>query len=154
MLKKSFVICIFLLTASCGYESIYSKKNPINYNFSIVKMNFEGDRDINLKIKQKLNNYNLKTKDREFTLNIKSVVEKLTLAKDMSGDPTSFKNTTTTNVEVFIKDNLKNTFTIKKSVKYNNNLNNFELKNFEKNLKSDLAEALTNELIFKLSNIQ
>ena len=119
MLKKSFIVVFFLLTTSCGYESIYSKKNSINYNFSISTINFEGDRDINLKIKQKFNNYILNKKDKEFRLNIKSISEKVILAKNLSGDPTSFKNTTTTYVNVFLENNLKNTFKIKKSVKYN-----------------------------------
>ena len=154
MLKRSLIVLIFLFVTSCGYESIYSKKNSINYNFSISSINFEGDRDINLKIKQKFNNYILNKKDKEFKINIKSVSEKLILAKDLSGDPTSFKNTTTTYVEVFAKNNLKSTFKIKKSVKYNNISNKFELKNFEKELKINLAETITDELIFKLSNIQ
>jgi hypothetical protein len=154
MLKKSFIVVFFLLTTSCGYESIYSKKNSINYNFSISTINFEGDRDINLKIKQKFNNYILNKKDKEFRLNIKSISEKVILAKNLSGDPTSFKNTTTTYVNVFLENNLKNTFKIKKSVKYNNRSNKFELKNFEKELKINLAETIADELIFKLSNIQ
>ena len=154
MLKKSFIVVIFLLTTSCGYESIYSKKSSINYNFSISTINFEGDRDVNLKIKQKFNNYIQNKKNKEFRLNVKSVSEKIILAKDLSGDPTSFKSTTTTFVNVFGKNNLKKTFKIKKSVKYNNISNKFELKNFEKELKINLAETIADELIFKLSNIQ
>ena len=154
MLKKSLILVIFLLATSCGYESIYSKKNSIDYNFSISTINFEGDRDVNLKIKQKFNNYIQNKKNKEFRLNVKSVSERLILAKDLSGDPTSFKSTTTTYVNVFAKNNLKNTFKIKKSVKYNNISNKFELKNFEKELKINLAETIADELIFKLSSVQ
>tara|TARA_B110000027_G_C15848623_1_gene181656 strand:+ start:52 stop:516 length:465 start_codon:yes stop_codon:yes gene_type:complete len=154
MFKKSFIISIFLLTTSCGYETIYSKKNSVNYNFSISAIDFKGDRDVNLKIKQKFNNYILNKKDKEFKLNIKSVPKKIILAKDLSGDPTSFKSTTTTYVDVFVNNKINNTFKIKKSVKYKNRSNKFELKNFEKELKFNLAEAIADELIFKLSNIQ
>ncbi|MDB9937511.1 hypothetical protein OAD13_05615, partial [Candidatus Pelagibacter sp.] len=118
MFKKSFIISIFLLTTSCGYETIYSKKNSVNYNFSISAIDFKGDRDVNLKIKQKFNNYILNKKDKEFKLNIKSVPKKIILAKDLSGDPTSFKSTTTTYVDVFVNNKINNTFKIKKSVKY------------------------------------
>ena len=154
MFKKSFIISIFLLTTSCGYETIYSKKNSVNYNFSISAIDFKGDRDVNLKIKQKFNNYILNKKDKEFKLNIKSVPKKIILAKDLSGDPTSFKSTTTTYVDVFVNNKINNTFKIKKSVKYKNRSNKFELKNFEKELKFNLAEAIADELIFKLSTIQ
>ena len=154
MFKKSFIISIFLLTTSCGYETIYSKKNSLNYNFSISAIDFKGDRDVNLKIKQKFNNYIKNKKDKEFKLNIKSVPKKIILAKDLSGDPTSFKSTTTTYVDVFVNNKINNTLKIKKSVKYKNRSNKFELKNFEKELKFNLAEAIADELIFKLSNIQ
>jgi hypothetical protein len=154
MFKRSFIIVIFLLTTSCGYEAIYSKKNTINYNFSISDINFEGDRDINLNIKKKLNNYILNKKDKEFKLNIKSIVEKIILAKNISGDPTSFKNITTIYVDILVQNNIQNSFKISQNIKYDNNSNKFELKKFEKDLKLNLAETLANELMFKLSNIQ
>ena len=72
MLKKTFVTtsCNFLFLSSCGYEAIHSKKNSLNYNFSISELNFIGDRDINLKMKEKLNNYTLNKKNKNFTLKI------------------------------------------------------------------------------------
>ena len=59
MLKKKFALIFFLLLSSCGYEAIYSKKNIINYNFSISNLTLMGEKDINLKIKEKLYNYTL-----------------------------------------------------------------------------------------------
>tara|TARA_B100000767_G_C19617355_1_gene472523 strand:- start:116 stop:580 length:465 start_codon:yes stop_codon:yes gene_type:complete len=154
MLKKTILIVAFILTTSCGYETIHSKKNSSNYNFSISNINFSGDRDVNLKIKQKLNNYILNKKEKEFNLTIKTKVKKEILAKDITGDPISFKNTTIVNVEVFIKDTLKNKLQIEKNFKYNNKFNKFELKSYERELKSNLAQSITEELIFKLTNIQ
>ena len=148
------MIVAFILTTSCGYETIHSKKNSSNYNFSISNINFSGDRDVNLKIKQKLNNYILNKKEKEFNLTIKTKVKKEILAKDITGDPISFKNTTIVNVEVFIKDTLKNKLQIEKNFKYNNKFNKFELKSYERELKSNLAQSITEELIFKLTNIQ
>tara|TARA_B110000037_G_scaffold174413_1_gene198632 strand:- start:1219 stop:1683 length:465 start_codon:yes stop_codon:yes gene_type:complete len=154
MLKKTILIVAFILTTSCGYETIHSKKNSSNYNFSISNINFSGDRDVNLKIKQKLNNYILNKKEKEFNLTIKTKVKKEILANDITGDPISFKNTTIVNVEVFIKDTLKNKLQIEKNFKYNNKFNKFELKSYERELKSNLAQSITEELIFKLTNIQ
>jgi outer membrane lipopolysaccharide assembly protein LptE/RlpB len=154
MLKKTILIAVFVLVASCGYETIHSKKESSSYNFSISSIDFIGDRDVNLKIKQKLNNYILNKKEKEFNLIIKTKVKKEILAKDITGDPISFKNTTIVNVEVFIKNSLKNNLQIQKIFKYNNKLNKFELKNYEKELKSNLAQSITEEIIFKLANIQ
>jgi hypothetical protein len=65
MFKKKLILIIFLFTVSCGYESIYSKKNIVDYDFSISNMSFEGDRNINLKIKETLNNYTLSKKKKK-----------------------------------------------------------------------------------------
>ena len=54
MLKKTFLLILLLFLHSCGYEAIHSKKNTSNYNFSINEISFVGDREINLKIKEKL----------------------------------------------------------------------------------------------------
>tara|TARA_B100000780_G_C20993079_1_gene397185 strand:+ start:432 stop:896 length:465 start_codon:yes stop_codon:yes gene_type:complete len=154
MLKKIFLIVTFFLTASCGYETIHSKKNSTSYNFSINSIDFNGDRDVNLKIKQKLNNYVLNKKEKEFNLIIKSEVKKEILAKDITGDPISFRNITIVNIEVFINGDLKKKLQIKKNFKYNNKFNKFDLTRYEKELKSSLAQSITEELIYKLANIQ
>ena len=64
MQKKIFKLLLLLFLTSCGYEAMHSKKNTINYNFSISEINFNGDREINQKIKAKLNNYTLDKKDK------------------------------------------------------------------------------------------
>ena len=154
MLKKTFQIIFFLFISGCGYEAIHSKKNAINYDFSISELSFIGDRDVNIKIKQKLNSYTLKQKDKDFTLKITSSSEKIVIAKDISGDPTSFKSTITINVEVLKDDNFRNNLLIVENFNYNNNTNKFDLKRYEKEIKNNLAQTATDKLIFKLSNIR
>jgi hypothetical protein len=154
MLKKTFTLIVFFFLSSCGYEAIHSKKNSLNYNFSISELSFIGDRDINLKMKEKLNNYTLNKKNKNFTLKISSITGKTVLAKDASGDPTSFKSTVTVNIEVLIQDNFKNNIRIVEYFNYNNISNKFDLKRYEREIKINLAETVTDKLIFKLSNIQ
>jgi|TARA_B110000967_G_C18432558_1_gene339286 outer membrane lipopolysaccharide assembly protein LptE/RlpB len=154
MLKKIFLLFVLVFLSSCGYEAIYSKKNSVNYDFSISKLNFIGDRDINLKLKEKLNNYTLSKKDKNFTLKIFSISTKTIAAKDTSGDATSFKNIVTLNLEISMNGTLKNSFMITESFNYNNNSNKFSLKKYEKEIKNNLAETIAKKIIFKLSNIQ
>ena len=154
MLKKTFTLVVFFFLSSCGYEAIHSKKNSLNYNFSISELSLIGDRDINLKMKEKLNNYTLNKKNKNFTLKISSITEKTVLAKNTSGDPTSFKSTVTVNIEVLIEDNFKNNIRIVEYFNYNNISNKFDLKRYEREIKINLAETVTDKLIFKLSNIQ
>ena len=154
MFQKKIILLLLLLLSSCGYEAIYSKKNSVNYSFSVSELTFVGDRTVNLKIKEKLNNYTLGKKDKDFILRISSTSEKVILAKNITGDATSFKNTISVNVEVLMNNKFKSNYIILESFNYNNISNKFNLKRYEEEIKNNLAEAAADKLIFKLSNIQ
>ncbi|MDC1091192.1 hypothetical protein OAS33_01130 [Candidatus Pelagibacter ubique] len=154
MLQKQIILLLLLLLSSCGYEAIYSKKNSVNYSFSVSELNFVGDRTVNLKIKEKLNNYAKTKKNKDFILRISSTSEKITLAKNTAGDATSFKNSISISVEVLMNNKFKSNFTILESFNYNNISNKFNLKKYEKEIKNNLAETASDKLIFKLSNMQ
>ena len=154
MFQKQIILLLLLLLSSCGYEAIYSKKNSVNYNFSVSELNFVGDRTVNLKIKEKLNNYAQAKKDKDFTLKISSTSEKVILSKNTAGDATSFKNSVSINVEVLMNNKFKSNFIILESFNYNNISNKFNLKKYEEEIKNNLAETASDKLIFKLSNIQ
>ena len=53
-----------------------------------------------------------------------------------------------------MNNKLKNNFIITESFNYNNNSNKFNLKTYEKNIKNNLTETITEKLIFRLSNIK
>ena len=154
MQKKIFTLLLFLFLSSCGYEAIYSKKNSKNYNFFISKLNFAGDRDINLRMKERLNNFTFNEKNKNFSLKISNSSTKEIAAKNTLGDAVTFKNTISTNIEVSMNGEFKNSFVIVESFTYNNNSNRFNLKRYEKEIKNNLAETITDKLILKLSNIQ
>jgi outer membrane lipopolysaccharide assembly protein LptE/RlpB len=154
MKKKIFSFLIFLFLSSCGYEATYSKKNRINYNFSISELNFNGNKDINLKIKQRLNYYTLAKKNKDFQLKILSTLKKSIIAKDISGDATNFKIETAVTVEVIKNNKLENNFFILESFSYNDNSDKFKLKSYENEIKNNLTKTIVEKLIFKLSNIQ
>ena len=48
----------------------------------------------------------------------------------------------------------KNSFTIDESFNYNIINNRFSLKRYEREIKNNLAQTVTDKIIFKLSNIQ
>ena len=154
MLKKILILILLFFVTSCGYEAIHSNKNFLNYNFSISQLTFFGDRVANLKIKEKLNNYTLNKKNKNYALKISSYVEKKIIAKDFSGDPTSFKLTVIINVEVLMDNNFKNNLQITENFNYNNNSNKFDLKRYEVEIINNLTETATAKLVYKLSNIQ
>ena len=154
MEKRIFTFVLLLFLSSCGYEAIHSKKNKENYDFSVSELKFIGDRNVNLKIKERLNNYTLIKKDKDFTLKISSSLEKLILVKNDAGDATDFKIEITVNIDIFNDTEFKSSIVIVESFNYNNNNNKFELKSYEKEIKNNLANTISEKLIFKLSKIQ
>ena len=154
MLQRKIILLFLFLLSSCGYEAIHSKKNSVNYIFSVSELSFVGEKIVNQKIKQKLNNYTQNKKDKDFILRISSTSEKIILAKNIAGDATSFKNTVSINIKVLMNNKFENDFIITESFNYNNISNRFNLKKYEEEIKNNLAEAATDKLIFKLSNIQ
>ena len=145
---------MLLLLSSCGYNALHSKKNSVNYSFSVSELSFVGEKTVNQKIKQKLNNYTQNKKDKDFILRISSTSKKIILAKNIAGDATSFKNTVSINIKVLMNNKFENNFIITESFNYNNISNKFNLKKYEEEIKNNLTETATDKLIFKLSNIK
>ena len=154
MQKKIFSFLVLFLLSSCGYEATYSKKNLLNYDFSISEINFTGDREVNVKMKERLNNYTINKKNKNFKVDILSITTKTVSAKNISGDATSFKSAVSIKVDLVMNNKLKNNFIISESFNYNNNYNKFNLKTYEKNIKNNLTETITEKLIFRVSNIK
>ena len=154
MLKRKIIIFLFIFLSSCGYKAMHSIKNNVNYDFSISQLIFVGERDINIRIKTKLNNYTIVEKDKNFILEISSNAEKTIIAKDGSGNATSFKSTIKINAKIILENNLIKKLEIIEDFNYNNIENQLDLKKYESEIKINLAETATDKLIFKLSNIQ
>ena len=81
MFQRKIILLFLFLLSSCGYEAIHSKKNYENYSFSVSELSFTGDRTVNLKIKEKLNNYAQDKKAKDFILKISSASEKIKILK-------------------------------------------------------------------------
>jgi|TARA_B110000027_G_scaffold127751_1_gene147399 hypothetical protein len=154
MFRRIITLLLLIFVSSCGYNAIYSKKNLVNNDFSISKLSFVGNRDINLRLKEKLNNLTLIEKNKGFELQIFSIEKKEILAKNISGDPMSFKTTMIIEVKVLMENKLKNNLQIVEDFNYNNDDNKFNLKTYEKQIRNNLADNATGKLIQKLSNIQ
>jgi predicted oxidoreductase (fatty acid repression mutant protein) len=155
MFKSTIFITLLLFTMSCGYEPLNSKKNKINGgNFSIAQINFIGDREINIKIKEKLSTYSNNTREKNYTLNIESESLKRTIAKDIKGNPSLFNLSIKIIVQLKREDNTGTKFIFNENFKYNNNEDKFEMKRYEREIKHNLAQTISNSLITKLSILQ
>ena len=158
MEKKIFTFLLFLFLSSCGYEAIYSIKNRVNYAFKISELELSGDRQVNLKMKQILNNYRNPSitieEGKDFELKISSESEKIITTKDAAGNATKFKNEIKINVQVSMGGTLKTNFSVTENFVYNNNSNTSELRSYENQIKNNLTEAAVNKITRKLALIK
>ena len=156
MEKKIFTFLLFIFLSSCGYEAIYSIKNRVNYAFKISELELSGDRQVNLKMKQILNNYRNPSitieEGKDFELKISSESEKIITTKDAAGNATKFKNEIKINVQVSMGGTLKTNFSVTENFVYNNNSNTSELRSYENQIKNNLTETAVNKIILKLAH--
>ena len=142
---KHFIICLFLV--SCGFQSIYvSDKSDFSFN----KSNALGDIKLSKDIIRNLDG--LKKDDGEYEIIIETTFKKDISSKNKKGDPEVFDMSLDINLTLK-KDNniLKNRF--REKLSYNNLKSKFELKQYEDDLKSNLVEVVTQDILIYLNSI-
>jgi len=148
-MNKIFIkyLTILIFISSCGYNPIFSNKNS---NFSIKEVRSTGNKKLNIIINNKLNNYQGVDAEKVISVSINTNINKEISSKDTKGNPKTFR------IEVkskaIIKDsngNVKEKL-FSKSTSYNNLANKFELKKFENETAKNLAEKISEEIVFYL----
>ena len=141
---RNYVLIIFLMFISaCGYEPL--NKSLPESNIKISKKTFSGDSQINRKL---LNKINLKeTKDElgyELKLNSNKIIDPI--AKDKSGNVTKYKTTITIVVELIENQKTIKTRSFSKNFNYSNLSNKFELKEYQKNVETNLINTIARDI--------
>ena len=90
MIKKNilFITLIFFLV-NCGFTPIYLMNTDIN--FSIEKVNYTGDKELNNFLKINLDRYKNKEIDNKIYIQADSVYKKIVLSKDGAGEVTNYQ---------------------------------------------------------------
>ena len=148
--KLNYLILSFFIIVSCGYQSLYSNKET---NFYIYKINSFGDKIINKALINRLKIYKDKNSNNKIELEINSKINKTTTSKDTKGNPKTFRIEIISQIKV-IKDekiNLDKIFS--KSTNYNNSSKKFELKQYEENLKINLIDKISEDIVGYLQTL-
>ena len=147
MIRFAKYFIIYLVLVSCGFQSVYVSDKS---NFSFNKSNALGEIKISKEIINNLGN--LKKDNGEYELIIESIFKKNVSSKNKKGDPEVFDMNLDVNVTLK-KDNdiLNNRF--KERLSYNNLKSKFELKQQENNLKSNLVQEITQDILIYLNSI-
>ena len=142
MTKKILLILIFILTNSCGYESIYSKKNQ--NKLTVSKVEISGDKNLNKKIISQipidLNNNNNKVLVMDTQKQLESV------SKDKAGNTKIYNLTIISNVSLKDKKKIINSKNFTSSFSYNNIPNKFDLEQYSRNIEQNLTAKIAEEI--------
>ena len=147
MIKITKYSIVFLFLISCGFQSIYISDTS---NFSFKKSEAIGNIKVSKNIINNLSN--LEDDDGEYELILESLYKKEVSSKNKKGDPEVFDMSLEVNLTL-----KKNKTLLKKSFKdnlsYNNLESKFELKQYENNLKSNLIQKITGDILVYLNSI-
>ena len=150
MKKYIYIILIPLFLLSCEYTPIYSNKN--DYNFSIEKINFEGNSEINNLVEKKLIRFLNRNVNKKFIITTNSSYKKISQSKNLTGKTTDYIIT----IEIIFKikkGNEQKTLINKEEFMIKSFSDKFEENKLEKIKKENLLKSMVNELIIQLSRI-
>ncbi len=152
MIKKYInLLIIFIFISSCGYTPIYS--NSSNNKFKLIIKNVEGDTSVNNLIKSQLFKYQKINSENIFEVDVRSQYNKAILSKSATGAVTNYRITVDSNFNIKNK-NISKIITITESLDMKKEGSLFEEKNYEKLIKKDLVNLVTNKLILEINKIE
>ena len=151
-MKKIILIFLIFLLNSCGYTPIYSSKDS---NYKIINFQKNINNNLTNYIQNTINAFS--NDDANKSLNIKFEFEEevITVLKDSKGDPSKSRLNITVNLSVLdTNQNLIASNVFSENFEYNIDDNKFNLKQYEKNIKFNLVEQITQEILVFLANIK
>ena len=146
MIRKNIILIplIFFLT-HCGYTPIYLQNTDVN--FSIEKVSYTGDREINNFFKTNLNQYKNEKVDNKIYIEVNSIYEKIILSKDGTGAVTNYQLEAQV---IFLIKPLNKVIKINDKKIMKSMDDQFEEAKYERTIKQGFASSITNKLISKL----
>ena len=143
MKKYIYILLVPFLLLNCDYKPIYSKKN--NTNFSIEKIGFKGDKEINNLVNKKLKKHQNNNNENKFFIEISSSYTKNSQSKNLSGK--------TTNYLITVQINFDITKVIKEDFLIKNFNDKFEENKLENIKKENLINLIINRFLIQLSRM-
>ena len=148
--KLNYLILSFFFIVSCGYQPLYSNKET---NFYIYKINSFGDKIINKTLINRLEIYKDTNSNKKIELEINSKINKTTTSKDTKGNPKTFRIEIISKIKVIKEEKINLNKIFSKSTNYNNSSKKFELNQYEKNIKINLIDKISEDIISYLQTL-
>ncbi len=150
-MKKIILIVGILLISSCGYTPIYSSKES---NYKIVNFKKNINNSLTNYIQNSINVLSNENADKVLNIDLELKEEIVVILKDSKGDPAKNRLIITVNLSVFDEsENLIASKIFSENFEYNIDDNKFNLKQYERNIKINLVEEITQQVLVYLANV-
>tara|TARA_Y100000816_G_scaffold231551_1_gene176853 strand:+ start:1585 stop:2037 length:453 start_codon:yes stop_codon:yes gene_type:complete len=150
-MKKIILIVGILLISSCGYTPIYSSKES---NYKIVNFKKNINNSLTNYIQNSINVLSNENADKVLNIDLELKEEIVVILKDSKGDPAKNRLIITVNLSVLNEsENLIASKIFSENFEYNIDDNKFNLKQYERNIKINLVEEITQQVLVYLANV-
>ena len=149
---RYFLILLFFILVSCGYNPIFSDKT---IKLKIDEISTQNENKIYFKVKRYLEKF----EDEENTTNqnLKIEVDASEIinstSKDSKGNPKTYELNVIINLKVFKNNVFLSSKNFQKSFNYAKNSNKFNQRQYEKNLVNNLTNEILQDMIGYLITI-
>ena len=151
-MKKIFLILIILFLNSCGYTPLYSSKDS---NYKVISLKSSVSSSFTNYIQNSIKALSNENAEKKFNISFEYSEEISVILKDSKGDPSKNRLKIEIDLSLFdAKDNLITTKKFSENFEYNIDDNKFNLKQYEKNIKLNLIEEITKQILEFLATVK
>ena len=150
-MKKIVLVLIFLILNNCGFTPLYSSKNS---NYNVISIEKNNSNSLTNYIQNSISVLSNENSEKNFKINFNFVEDIAVILKDSKGDPKKNRLTITVDLSIFSEDqSLISVKEFSESFEYNIQDNKFNLKQYEKNIKFNIVEDITQQILVFLASI-
>ena len=150
-MKKIVLVLIFLILNNCGFTPLYSSKNS---NYNVISIEKNTSNSLTNYIQNSISVLSNENSEKNFKINFDFVEDIAVILKDSKGDPKKNRLTITVDLSIFSEDqSLISKKEFSENFEYNIQDNKFNLKQYEKNIKFNLVEDITQQILVFLASI-
>tara|TARA_Y100000768_G_C23782864_1_gene588891 strand:+ start:63 stop:515 length:453 start_codon:yes stop_codon:yes gene_type:complete len=150
-MKKIFLILIILFLNGCGYTPLYSSKDS---NYKVISLKKNVNNSLTNYVQNSIEVISNENAKKSLNISFDYNENISVILKNSKGDPT--KNRLNVVIDLSLLDSNDNLITSKQfseSFEYNIDDNKFNLKQYEKNIKFNLIEDITQQILVFLANV-
>ena len=151
-MKKLFLILIIVFLSGCGYTPLYSSKDS---NYKVISLKSNINNNLTSYIQNSIDVLSNENAEKELNINFDYIEEISIILKDAKGNPSKNRLNVIIDLSIFdVKNNLISSRKFSENFEYNIDDNKFNLKQYEKNIKINLIEDITQQILEYLANLK